>query len=78
VIIDEVAGQGYLGENAESLKLVGPSMSSDELGFIFPKGSDLVEPVNMAIQILKANGFLQGVNAFYFGPDFDITYDDLE
>jgi polar amino acid transport system substrate-binding protein len=53
-------------------------MSSDELGFIFPKGSDLVEPVNMAIQILKANGFLQGVNAFYFGPDFDITYDDLE
>ena len=78
VIIDEVAGQGYLGENAESLKLVGPSMSSDELGFIYPKGSDLVEPVNMALQMLEDNGFLQGVNAFYFGPDFDITYDDLE
>jgi polar amino acid transport system substrate-binding protein len=77
VIIDEVAGQGYLGENADQLKLVGPSLSSDQLGFIFPKGSDLVEPVNAAIQELMANGFLQEVNAKYFGPDFDITYDDL-
>ncbi len=78
VIIDEVAGQGYLGENAEELKLVGESLSSDQLGFIFPKGSDLVEPVNMALQTLKDNGFLQEVNTKYFGPDFDITYDDLD
>ena len=77
MIIDEVAGQGYLGENADALKLVGPSMSSDQLGFIYPKGSDLVEPVNMALPDDKDNGFLQGVNAFYFGPDFDVTYDDL-
>ncbi len=78
VIIDETAGQGYQGENADQLKLVGPSMSSDELGFIYPKGSDLVEAVNMALNELKANGFLQGVNALYFGPEFDVTYEDLE
>ena len=78
VFIDETAGQGYLGANAEDLKLVGPSMSSDQLGFIFPLGSELVEPVNMAFAVIKANGFLQAVNAEYFGPDFDITYDDLE
>ncbi len=77
VIIDEVAGQGYLGENAELLKLVGPSLSSDQLGFIFPKGSDLVEPVNAALEELMKNGFLQAVNTKYFGPDFDVTYDDL-
>jgi polar amino acid transport system substrate-binding protein len=77
VIIDEVAGQGYLGENADALKLVGPSLSSDQLGFIYPKGSDLVEPVNAALRELMDNGFLQEVNAKYFGPDFDITYDDL-
>jgi polar amino acid transport system substrate-binding protein len=77
VIIDEVAGQGYLGENADRLKLVGPSMSSDQLGFIYPKGSDLVGPINAALQELKNNGFLQAINAIYFGPDFDITYDDL-
>ncbi len=78
VIIDEVAGQGYLGENADKLMLVGDSMSSDQLGFIFPRGSDLLGPVNAALQALKDNGFLQGVNAFYFGPNFDITYEDLE
>lgn len=77
VIIDEVAGQGYLGENADKLKLVGESMSSDQLGFIYPLGSDLVEPINAALQELMANGFLQNVNAQYFGPDFDVTYDDL-
>ena len=77
VIIDEVAGQGYLGENADLLKLVGPTMSSDQLGFIFPLGSELVEPVNAAIRVLAENGFLAEVNAVYFGPDFTITYDDL-
>jgi polar amino acid transport system substrate-binding protein len=53
-------------------------MSSDQLGFIFPLGSDLVEPVNLAVEELKANCFLQEQNAFFFGPDFDVTYDDLE
>ena len=77
VIIDETAGQGYIGENAEDLKLVGPSLSSDQLGFIFPLGSDLVEPVNLALQSMMADGFLQGVNAKFFGPDFDVTYDDI-
>jgi polar amino acid transport system substrate-binding protein len=72
-----VAGQGYLGENADSLKLVGPSLSSDQLGFIFPKGSDLVEPVNAALLEIMGNGFLEEVNSRYFGPDFNITYDDL-
>jgi polar amino acid transport system substrate-binding protein len=78
VIIDEVAGQGYLGENADDLKLVGPSMSSDQLGFIFPKGSDLVDPINQAINAMKSDGTLEAMNLKYFGPNFTITYDDLE
>ena len=77
VIIDEVAGQGYLGENADKLQLVGPSLSSDKLGFIFPKGSDLVEPTNAAIKALYDSGFMEKVNLKFFGPDFKITYDDL-
>jgi polar amino acid transport system substrate-binding protein len=78
VIIDEVAGQGYMGENAGELKLVGPSMSSDQLAFIFPKGSELVDPVNQAINAMKADGTLEEMNIQYFGPSFTITYDDLE
>jgi len=78
VIIDEVAGQGYLGENADALKLVGPSMSSDQLGFIFPKGSDIVDAVNQAINAMKSDGTLEAMNTQYFGANFTITYDDLE
>lgn len=77
VIIDEVAGMGYLGANADSVKLVGPSISSDELGFIFPKGSDLVEPFNLVIRQMKADGSLAQLNAKWFGPSFSITYDDI-
>lgn len=77
VIIDETAGQGYLGENADQLKLVGPSLSSDQLGFIFPKGSHLVDPVNQALQAMMADGTLAELNARYFGADFDVTYDDI-
>lgn len=77
VIIDETAGQGYLGENADQLKLVGPSMSSDQLGFIFPKGSDLVGPVNQALTAMIQDGFLSELNTKYFGPGFTVTYDDI-
>jgi polar amino acid transport system substrate-binding protein len=70
VIIDEVAGQGYLGEDSDKVKLVGPSIASDQLGFIYPQGSDLVDPVNAALEELKTNGFLDEVNLYYFGPDF--------
>lgn len=77
VIMDEVVGMGYLGENAEELDLIGPSISSDELGFIYPKGSDLVDSFDKAIQAMKDDGFLQQLNVKYFGPDFDITYDDI-
>jgi polar amino acid transport system substrate-binding protein len=78
VVIDEVAGQGYVGENAEELKLVGESMSSDSLGFIFPQGSDLVEPVNMVLAEMKASGQLEELAQQYFSDAFTITYEDLE
>ena len=76
VIIDETAGLGYLGANSEDLKLVGPSLSSDQLGFIFPKGSDLVEPVNAALQSMMDDGKLNEFNAIYFSPDFNCDYTD--
>jgi polar amino acid transport system substrate-binding protein len=78
VIIDETAGTGYQGENADSLALIGPSISSDQLGFVFPQGSDLVEPFNQALQAMMADGSLEEINSRYWGGDFTITYDDIE
>lgn len=78
VIIDETAGLGYQGANAEDLKLVGDSLSSDQLGFVFPKGSDLVAPFNAAMAELRANGTFDRLAEKYFTEAFTITYEDLE
>ena len=78
VIIDETAGLGYQGANADQLKLVGESLSSDQLGFVFPKGSDLVGPFNAAMAELRANGTFDRLAEKYFSSAFTITYEDLE
>jgi len=78
VIIDETAGQGYVGVNADQLKLVGDSMSSDQLGFIFPKGSDLAAAFNAALAELRANGTLDTLAQKFFSDAFTITYEDLD
>ena len=78
VVIDEVAGLGYQGLDQDKLSFVGPSLSSDELGFLFPKGSDLVGPINQAIAALKESGVLTEINLKYFGPDFDVTTEDIQ
>lgn len=78
VIMDETSGMGYVGVNSDSLKLVGESLSSDELGFIFPKGSDLVGPVNAALASMRDDGTLDKLAEKYFTDQFTITYEDLE
>ncbi|MCS6881583.1 MAG: transporter substrate-binding domain-containing protein [Oscillochloridaceae bacterium] len=72
VIIDETAGQGYVGTNAEKVKLVGEPLSSDQLGFIFPKGSDLVEPVNLALAEMRRSGKLDELAKKYFSAEFKL------
>ncbi|MEZ4616477.1 MAG: hypothetical protein R2867_13375 [Caldilineaceae bacterium] len=37
VMIDNVAGQGYVGANADKLKITGEAVESEE-GFIYGKG----------------------------------------
>jgi polar amino acid transport system substrate-binding protein len=78
VVIDVVAGLGYQGQDKDKLDFVGPNMSSDQLAFIFPKGSQLIDPVNKAIAALKASGALDLINVKFFGPDFKITGEDIK
>jgi polar amino acid transport system substrate-binding protein len=77
VLGDETAGQGYLGENKDKVKLIGPKIHSEGLGFIYAKGSPLVEPVNLALKSMMADGFLDQLNKKYFGPDFNLSYDQI-
>jgi polar amino acid transport system substrate-binding protein len=77
VIIDDTAGQGYVGVNAESIQLVEGSLSSDQLGFIFPKGSTLVGPFNAALAAMRADGTLAALADKWFSDQFTVTYDDI-
>lgn len=70
VIMDETAGQGYVGVNAEVLELLPGTLASDQLGYAFPKESDLVEPFNSALVELKANGKLDELARKYFSEAF--------
>jgi polar amino acid transport system substrate-binding protein len=78
VIMDETAGQGYVGVSADQLKLTGDSLSSDQLGFVFPKGSDLVPAFNAAMAVLREDGTFDALAQKYFSDEFTLTYDDLE
>ena len=77
VIIDDAAGLGYVGENADAVETVEGGLQPDPLGFIFPIGSTLVEPVNLAIAELKANGTFDRISTKYFSDNFKVTYDDI-
>ncbi len=66
VLTDGTAGEGYVRANPNGLKLVGEPLGTEEFGFIFPKGSDLVAPVNAAIAELKADGTLDALNTKWF------------
>jgi polar amino acid transport system substrate-binding protein len=58
VMIDNVAGIGYQGVNADKVKLTGKPVRSEALGFIFGKGSPLVAPVDWALAEMDADGTL--------------------
>ncbi len=44
VLTDGTAGKGYVDASNGGLKLIGGPLGSEDFGFIFPKGSDLVAP----------------------------------
>jgi polar amino acid transport system substrate-binding protein len=49
-------------ENEGKLKVLGQLTSDEQLGFAFPPESDLVEPVNAALEAMMADGTLDELN----------------
>lgn len=66
VLTDGTAGEGYVAASDGALKIVGEPMGTEDFGFIFPKGSDLVAPINAAIAALEADGTLDALNQKWF------------
>ena len=66
VLTDSVAAKGYVDSSNGALKVIGGPLGTEDFGFIFKKGSDLVAPVNAAIAALKADGTLDKLNQKWF------------
>jgi polar amino acid transport system substrate-binding protein len=66
VLTDGTAGKGYVDASPDSFKLVGEAMGAEDFGFIFPKGSELVEPFNAGIASMQADGTLVRLNTRWF------------
>ena len=66
VLTDGTAGNGYVDASDGALKIVGEALGSEDFGFIFPRGSDLVAPINAAIAAMRADGTLDALNTKWF------------
>lgn len=66
VLSDSTAANGYVEASNGGLKIIGETLGTEDFGFIFPKGSDLVEPMNAAIAAMSADGTLDALNKKWF------------
>jgi polar amino acid transport system substrate-binding protein len=66
VLTDGTAGEGYVSASDGALKIVGEKLGTEDFGFIFPKGSDLVEPINAAIAAMREDGTIDALDAKWF------------
>ncbi len=66
VLTDGTAGNGYVEASDGGLKIIGEKLGTEDFGFIFPKGSDLVDPINAAIADMAADGTLDALNTRWF------------
>ena len=63
---DSTAANGYVTASDGGLKIIGEALASEDFGFIFPKGSEMVVPVNAAIASMKADGTIDALNQKWF------------
>lgn len=70
VVIDDIAGDSYVTVNPGKIKILPDILVKDQLGFIFPKGSKLVGPFNIALAAMRKDGTLDKLAQKWFGPEF--------
>ena len=63
---DSTAANGYVAASEGALKIIGEPLGAEDFGFIFPKGSDLVAPIDAAIAAMQADGTLEALNKKWF------------
>lgn len=79
VIVDGFVGERYVSLYPDTLKLLDEELTApEELGFIFPLGSDLVEPINLALASMRQDGTLDALNLYWFGGEAPVPDEAAE
>jgi len=65
IVIDNVTASGFMGENPGELMIADQITSDEQLAFVFPPDSDLLEPVNAALQSMIDDGTLDELNTLW-------------
>lgn len=66
VLTDSAGGNALVAQSGGKLKMTGPAIQSEQFGLIFPKGSDLVAPLNAGIAALEADKTLAAITQKWF------------
>ncbi len=66
VLMDQTSANGYIGANPGAFKVIGEPRGTEDFGFIFTPGSDLVAPVNAALAQIKADGTMDALQQKWF------------
>jgi len=62
VVIDNLAGTGFMTVEPGVFKFSGQIASGEQLAFVFPPGSELRDKVNEALAAMEADGTLEEIN----------------
>jgi polar amino acid transport system substrate-binding protein len=66
VLTDKASSAGFIGANPDQLEVIGDPLASEDFGFIFPPGSDLVAPFNAAIATMVEDAYMDHLNRKWF------------
>jgi polar amino acid transport system substrate-binding protein len=66
VLMDATSAKGYMGASPNSFKIIGEPLGTEEFGFIFPPGSNLVGPINAALLAMAEDGTIEKLNQKWF------------
>jgi polar amino acid transport system substrate-binding protein len=72
VIIDDVGGQGYVGANAQRLRLLDGALAAQDLAIVFTRDSALRPAVDAALLAMRSDGTLGRLNSAWFSPAFRV------
>ena len=62
VVIDTVSATGFMDEYPDQMKINSALKSDEQLGFVFPPGSELTASVDAALESMIADGSLEEFN----------------